>query len=194
MSEFFWPLLVWLEVPRCYTPVAAFRQSDCPEVKKYPSSLCLGWDYSEECSAPALSSPSVIELQLFIVADMRVCTHAQSCPVLCSPPGSSVHGIFQARILECVTISSSKGSSQPRDQTCVSCVSCTGRQILYHLSRLVWQHIFYYLISAPSLISPTPTLTPLKLLALESLSQCQLVEEPKPRWRFQVKFQEFSWG
>ena len=49
-----------------------------------------------------------------------------------SPPGSSVHGIFQARILEQVAISSSRGSSQPRDQTLISCVSCTGRWILYH--------------------------------------------------------------
>ena len=35
----------------------------------------------------------------------------------CSPPGSSVHGILQARLLEWVAISSSRGSSQPRDQT-----------------------------------------------------------------------------
>ena len=40
-----------------------------------------------------------------------------------SPPGSSVHGIFQARILECVAISSSRGSSQSRDQTQVSCIA-----------------------------------------------------------------------
>ena len=46
-----------------------------------------------------------------------------------SPLGSSVHGISQARILEWVAISSSSGSSQPRDQTHVS---CTGRQIPYH--------------------------------------------------------------
>ena len=39
-----------------------------------------------------------------------------------SPSGSSVHGIFQARILEWVAISFSKGSSQPRDQTHVSCM------------------------------------------------------------------------
>ena len=39
-----------------------------------------------------------------------------------SPPGSSVHGIFQARILEWVAVSSSRGSSRPRDQTCVSCI------------------------------------------------------------------------
>ena len=53
-------------------------------------------------------------------------------PMDCSLPGSSVHGIFQARILEWVAISSSRGSSWLRDQTCVSYVSCAGRQILYH--------------------------------------------------------------
>ena len=42
----------------------------------------------------------------------------------CSPPGSSVHGIFQAVILEGVTISSSRESSQPRNRTQVFCVSC----------------------------------------------------------------------
>ena len=41
----------------------------------------------------------------------------------CSPPGSSVHGILQARILEWVFISISRGSSQPRDQTWVSCIA-----------------------------------------------------------------------
>ena len=50
---------------------------------------------------------------------------AQSCPTLCDPmdcslPGSSVHGIFQARILEWVAISFSRGSSWPRDRTQVS--------------------------------------------------------------------------
>ena len=50
----------------------------------------------------------------------------------CSLPGSSVHGIFQARILEWVAIPFSRGSSQPRDGTCISCISYIGRQILYH--------------------------------------------------------------
>ena len=50
---------------------------------------------------------------------------AQSCPTLCNPvdcslPGSSVRGILQARILEWVTISFSRGSSRPSDQTRVS--------------------------------------------------------------------------
>ena len=42
----------------------------------------------------------------------------------CSPPGSSVHEILQARILEWVAMTSSRGSSQPMDQTQVSCSSC----------------------------------------------------------------------
>ena len=46
-----------------------------------------------------------------------------------SPPGSSVHGILLARILEWVAMPSSRGLSQPRDQTRVSCL---GRWILYH--------------------------------------------------------------
>ena len=61
----------------------------------------------------------------------------QSCLPLhshmdCSLPGSSVHGILQARILEWVAMFFSGGSSQPRDWTCVSYVSCTGRQALYN--------------------------------------------------------------
>ena len=49
----------------------------------------------------------------------------------CSPPGSSVHGILQARILEWVVMPSSRGSSQPRDRTHISYVSCIGRHFLY---------------------------------------------------------------
>ena len=44
-------------------------------------------------------------------------------PVDCSPPGSSVHGILQERILEWTAIPFSRGSSQPRDQTQVSCIA-----------------------------------------------------------------------
>ena len=50
--------------------------------------------------------------------------------VLSGLSGSSVHGILQARILEWVAMPSSKGSSQPRDRTCISCI---GRWVLYHL-------------------------------------------------------------
>ena len=53
---------------------------------------------------------------------------AQSCLTLCDPmdgclPGSEIHGIFQARILEWAAISFSRGSSQPRDRTCVFCIA-----------------------------------------------------------------------
>ena len=59
---------------------------------------------------------------------------AKSCPTLCkpmdcSPPGSSGHGISQARILQWVAISFFTGSSQSRDRTLISCI---GRRILYH--------------------------------------------------------------
>ena len=43
-----------------------------------------------------------------------------------------VHGISQAKTLEWVAIFFSRGSSWPRGRTCVSCVFCIGRQILYH--------------------------------------------------------------
>ena len=52
--------------------------------------------------------------------------------VVRSPPGSSIHVISQARILEQVAISFSRGSSQPRNQTHFCCISYTGRRILYH--------------------------------------------------------------
>ena len=51
-------------------------------------------------------------------------------PMDCSPSGSSVHGILQARILRWVAISSSRASSQPKDQTHIPSVSCTGRQVV----------------------------------------------------------------
>ena len=53
-------------------------------------------------------------------------------PMYCSPPGSSVHGILEARILEWVSVPSSIGSSWPRDRTRVSYISCIGRWALYH--------------------------------------------------------------
>ena len=63
----------------------------------------------------AFSSPCVQSLSRLILCN----------PMDCSPPGSSVHGIFQARILEWVAISCSRGSSPPRDQIPVSYISCT---------------------------------------------------------------------
>ena len=77
-----------------------------------------------------------------------------SDPVDCSPPGSFVHGIFQARILEWVAISFSRGSSRSTNQTRVSCIESRFlhcRQILYRLSRKGSPHCHYaYQISCHS--------------------------------------------
>ena len=70
-------------------------------------------------------------IQQNMVIDMLptlLCLVAQSCLTLCDPrdcslPGSSVHGILQARILDWVAISSSRGSSHPKDCTQVSCIA-----------------------------------------------------------------------
>ena len=65
--------------------------------------------------------------ELFYMYVMKVPV-AQSCLTLCDPmdfrsPGSSVHGILQARTLECIAISFSRGSSRRRDQTWDSCIA-----------------------------------------------------------------------
>ena len=65
------------------------------------------------------------------------CLLLQSCltpcdPVDCSPPGSSVHEILQAWIVRWVIMPSSRGSSWPRDQIQVSCVSCIAGGFLTH--------------------------------------------------------------
>ena len=70
----------------------------------------------------------------------------QACPTLCnpmdcSPPGSSVHGILQARILEWVATPSTRGSSRPRDQTCISYISCTGRWVLPTYHQCYFSHV-----------------------------------------------------
>ena len=54
----------------------------------------------------------------------------------CSPPGSSVHEILQARILEWVAMPSSRGSSGPWGKTQVSLISCIGMWVLYHERQL----------------------------------------------------------
>ena len=78
----------------------------------------------------------------YIQSVCSVCSVAQSCPTLCDPmdcslPGSSVYRMFQSKILEWVAISSSRASFCPRDQTQVSCISCVGRQILYHCANVL---------------------------------------------------------
>ena len=73
-----------------------------------------------------------------------MCSVVQSSVTLCGPmdsrpSGSSVRGIFRARILEQVAISNSRGPSWPRNRTQVSCVSCIGKWILGHCD--TWEAI-----------------------------------------------------
>ena len=80
-----------------------------------------------------------------------VCSVIQSVPTLwdpmdCNPPGSSVHGILQARALERVAMPSSRGSSGPRDWTWVFCISCISRRILYPLNHLGSSHVRLWLL------------------------------------------------
>ena len=98
-------------------------------------------------SPPGSSIPGILQarvLEWVAISFSNTCMPAkllQSCSTLCnpmdsSPPGSSVHGILRLRILEWVAMPSSRGSSQLRDGTCVSYVSCIGRQVLYHQHHL----------------------------------------------------------
>ena len=71
----------------------------------------------------------------------------------CKAPGSSVHGILQARILKWGAISSSRGSSQPREWMHVPCGSCIGRWIFYH--QATWEAPVCS--SAPTVCLPLPS-------------------------------------
>ena len=117
-------------------------------LKQYPSSPCMNlWvtGHMAWCRQEIIRFPNETEKQwshseggdgdlVSVPPECRWCLLTQSCltfcnPMDCSPPVSSVRVISQARILEWVVISFSRGSSGPRDWTHVSCI---GRQILYH--------------------------------------------------------------
>ena len=105
----------------CSQP-SAWRRSPYALEKKTRQHPCLG------LLEPAVPRPE--NAQFFTYMGSRQESESevdQSCPTLCDPvhsclPGFSVHGILQARILEWVTISFFRGSSQPRDRTRVSSI------------------------------------------------------------------------
>ena len=99
-----------LFLPFCYSPNSLLS----PCLPHQASLYCAGRN-QQDVSGPCCCS----------------CLVAQSCPILCDPmdcthpphpPGSTVHEISQTKILEWVAISSSRGSSRPRDPTGVSCI------------------------------------------------------------------------
>ena len=87
------------------------------------------WKKSEEKYIFSIKEQGKLYLTDFSACLECSCLVTRPCltlwtPLDCTPPDFSHHGIFQSRILEWVTISSSRGSSQPRDSTFISFVSC----------------------------------------------------------------------
>ena len=129
-AHLFWDVLVshYLTLP------SVLGRSHLSHMTTPGMSVAQGWVGVEgELLVPSLSSA-------FLLQSLYACVRAklfQLCPTLCnamdcSLPGSSVLGILQTIMLEWVVRPSSRGSSQPRDRTCVSYISCTGWLVLYH--------------------------------------------------------------
>ena len=122
-------------------------------VQQSESSMCIHVLPLFQISFPLRSPHSIKQSSLgspagshHLFCTCAACSVAPSDPTLgdptdCSPPDSSIHGVLQARILEWAAMSSSRGSSQPRDRTWASCVSWVGRCILSHYA--VWEALFY---------------------------------------------------
>ena len=134
------PLLRPILPPGCIF-LSSFSSKSYPSFKGHPKYYFLSeafpdpfyWKWFKPslnpCEYDAVSAHLLGQWMLCVVCVCARLCSAFCDPVDCSPPGSSVHGILQARPLEWVAISYSRGSSWPRDQTCVS---CTARQGLYH--------------------------------------------------------------
>ena len=105
-------ILEWVAMP-------SSRESSQPKDQTHVSYVYLHW--------PVGSLPLVLPGKpLCIIFSLKVksVSRVQLCdPMDCSLPGSSVHGIFQVRLLEWAAISFSRRSSWPRDQTLVSCIA-----------------------------------------------------------------------
>ena len=131
--------------------------------------LLASWMMSGQSYSHILTTEYPWSLNRYVVQNLPTDSHyvcmssvAQSCLTLCNPmnytpPGSSAHGIFQARILEQAVISYSRGSSQPGDQTHISCVFCIGTQILYNcVTWESWPH--YAMLCYAKSLQSYPTL------------------------------------
>ena len=129
-----------------------------------------------------------------LLGNLLLCSVAQLHPTICNPmdcssSSSSVHGILQARTLEWIAISYSRGSFQPRDRTPVSSVSCTGRQILYQLCHLgsptywclaIWKNISSY----PScFLSQIWVIYILSFSIWQKVNNCKMPIQNKGPWK-----------
>ena len=119
---------MWLAVQQCWS------QGHWRRGRRFTHTLPLAPVPSVLCTGGSSSTESAI---LGWCSTGHVCVCAYSVmstwdPMDCSPPGSSVHGISQARIMEWVAMPLSRVSSWPRGWTWVSCIFCISRRVLYH--------------------------------------------------------------
>jgi len=105
--------------------------------------ILLNWNSASPLSLTYSSCSSCLSLFLLLLSHVRLFWDLMNC----SPLGSSVHGILQARILEWVAISFYRASSWPRNWTCVS---FTGRLILYHSATWEAPCLFFFTGLRPS--------------------------------------------
>ena len=144
----------WAKVPAvpsvtCWCSSCGRRPILWINLKATKTRPCLDPDQNEPTLKWYLPMESILGyhgMATLLASAAAVAKSLQSCltlcdPMDCSPPSCSDQGIHQARILEWVATSSSRGSSQPRDQTHVSCVACIGRWMLYHWA--TWEDCIY---------------------------------------------------
>ena len=151
--------------------------------KRFPKKLRandnpISWIFLTGQPLPSIRTPWPQESTSVIPTCSRehVCLVIQLCPSHCdprncSPPGSSVCGISQARVLEWVAVSFSRGPSQLKDQTHVSCL---GRRILYHWATKEAKRRFW--VSRSGLGRDPASWTSFQVMLM------LLVCGPHPRW------------
>ena len=134
MATIFKPFTVWVTT-NCRKSLKKWEYQTtwpasweiCMQVKKQQPELNIqqqtGFKLGKEYIKAVYCHPAYLTYMQSAVCLVTPSRPTLCDPVDCSPPGSSVHGILQARILEWVVISFSSGSSQPRDRTWVSRIS-----------------------------------------------------------------------
>ena len=122
--------MIWYRTPRSRRD----RESGRNLTWKNDWKTLLTWGRKQASRLEKPRELKYIYIYICVCVCVCVCSVTHPCPNPSSPvdcilPGSSVHGIFQARILDWVAISSSRECSRPRGWTCVPCI---GRWIFYH--------------------------------------------------------------
>ena len=109
------PLSTWFPRQEYWSGLPFASLADLPNQEMEPESL-----KSLALARGFFTTSATWEALLLTWSEVKV---TQLCPTLCNPVGYAVYGILQARILEWVAFPFSRGSSQPRDQTQVSCIA-----------------------------------------------------------------------